>query len=179
MSDEPIRLSSRQPIPPEYANWDLPDSIRAKAGNWQTMVFVGGPGSRKTTQLWTIRRVCSKRVHIMSEAMDIDMNRFSVEHIRAWSEFPGILCIDDVGYKKPNEWNLQVLYCILTHRRAHGLKTILTTNHNEAKIKELYDDRISSRMFSEPPINVGDDDYRKKVNASQWNKQHVSRKETP
>jgi hypothetical protein len=168
---ETITLSSRQPIPPEYANWQLPDAIQSLAGKWNTLCLVGGPGSRKTTQLWTIRRVSRDPVHVMSEAADIDAHRFSMPHTEAWSIFRGILCVDDIGYKKPNDWNIQVLYTVLNHRRANGLRTILTTNHEEKKIAEMYGDHIASRMFGDKMLNVGSIDFIKKTTAASWNEQ--------
>jgi hypothetical protein len=172
MSDdnETVTLNTKQKIPPEYAGWKLPEAIAKLSGHWQTLVLTGGPGTRKTTQIWTIRRVASVPVHVLSESSDIDTNRFSLPHLDAWASFKGILCIDDIGYKKPTEWNVQVLFAVLSHRRMYGLKTILTTNHERAKLADLYGEPVASRVFADQVINVGNIDLRGKVEAASWNR---------
>jgi hypothetical protein len=173
MSDnETITLSSRQLIPAEYAGWTLPEAIKALAGKWQTIVIHGGPGTKKTTQLWTIKKASRDPVYVMSEAADIDAHRFSMPHTEAWAAFRGILCIDDVGYKRSaNDWNMQVLFAVLNHRRANGLRTVITTNFNREKIKEIYGDHIASRIFGDREIDAGKVDMRGKVAAASWNEQ--------
>jgi hypothetical protein len=82
------------------------------------------------------------------------------------------LCIDDVGYKRSaNEWNIQVLFAVLNHRRANGLRTVITTNFNREKIKEIYGDHIASRIFGDREIDAGKVDMRGKVAAASWNEQ--------
>lgn len=174
-TEEIVSLNTRQHVPPEFAGMSVIPSILSKGKDILILTMFGGPGSGKTTQLWAVQQYCtqiakaySHRCHVMSECHDIDRHRYSEAWLEAWCNFPGILCIDDIGYKKPNEWNIQALYAILNIRAENKRKTMVTTNHDKKKITELYGEPIASRLFRDVVIDAGTTDMRGVRSTAQW-----------
>lgn len=57
------------------------------------------------------------------------------------------MILDDIGVKKPSEWEKEVLYLILNSRYEDMKITIITSNFSIDKLAELFgDDRITSRI---------------------------------
>ena len=101
------------------------------------------------------------KVYIISECSGIDRHRYDHDYIDGLCIHPGPLAIDDVGYKKPNEWNVQALYEITTRRRASDYRTVITSNLTPDRVKELYGAAIASRLTCDVVIPTGGDDRRK------------------
>lgn len=174
-AEEPVILPFRQACPVEFRGMGMIKPIQDMGKTFVVCVIHGGPGTRKTTQLWAIQQYClgrpmtaQERVHVMAEAADIDRHRFSMEWLDAWCSWPGILCIDDVGYKQPNDWNVQALYAILNIRGQHKRRTVITTNHDKDKIHALYGEPIASRMFRDVVIGSGTTDMRGVRSPATW-----------
>lgn len=161
---------SKPALPKEYATATISDSIRQELRNtkWSNLLFIGPAGTGKTYQLWALHRKWNNKattpgrhkIHIISECADIDRYRFNYEWLDAWCEFPGTLCIDDIGYRTPGEWNTQAIYAISTFRRQHQLKTIWTTNLSTAEIGNQYTPAIASRLTGGLVIHTGGKDRR-------------------
>lgn len=76
-----------------------------------------------------------------------------------------LLIIDDLGTEISNQFTRSCLYNIINSRLISGRSTIINTNLTQAKIRETYDDRITSRLFGEyrPLMFYGNDIRRQKV----------------
>lgn len=60
-----------------------------------------------------------------------------------------LLIIDDLGTELVNQFSLSVLYNLLNTRLNHRRATIINTNLSSQQLRDIYDDRISSRIFGE------------------------------
>jgi len=59
---------------------------------------------------------------------------------------PTVLVLDDIGAEKVSDWSRQMFYTLIDRRYRDMSITIITSNLSLAKISELIDDRISSRI---------------------------------
>jgi hypothetical protein len=100
------------------------------------------------------------KIHVIGECSDVDRHRYEWEYLDAWAGFAGVLCVDDLGYRKPTEWTFQAIYHLATHRRANGLRTIWTTNLDAARLTEAYGPAIASRLTGGTVIVTGGADRR-------------------
>ncbi len=57
-----------------------------------------------------------------------------------------MLVIDDLGAEKSGEWARQDLYYLIDQRYKNEVQTVITSNLTLARISELIDDRIASRI---------------------------------
>lgn len=59
-----------------------------------------------------------------------------------------LLILDDLGAENSTDWCVSMLYEIINTRQNHRLPIIINTNLTPYELKEKYQDRLSSRMFS-------------------------------
>jgi DNA replication protein DnaC len=57
-----------------------------------------------------------------------------------------LLHIDDLGAEQRTEWVLEQLYSLINERYEAGRSVVVTTNHDEEKLREQMGDRIVSRL---------------------------------
>lgn len=164
-------LLTPQECPKEYRDATLSAPLKAVPKGWQSLLLLGPAGTGKTSQVWALQRKHVRgtewaghhKVHVISECGDIDRYRFDWEHLDAWSQFRGVLCVDDVGYRKiPSEWALQAVYYLATYRRAHGLRVVWTTNLDRNRLAEAYGAPIQSRLCGGVVLVTGGADRRQK-----------------
>lgn len=60
-----------------------------------------------------------------------------------------LLIIDDLGTENSNQFTRSCLYNVINSRVISGRSTMINTNLTHAKIRETYEDRITSRLFGE------------------------------
>lgn len=159
-----------QRVPEEYKSAKLSDTVKkiVLEESWETLLLIGPAGTGKTTQLWGLHRMLVKGneftgqhdIHIISECEDIDRRRYEHDYIEEWAQFENVLCIDDIGYKKPTDWNTQAFYFITNYRRRNGLYTIWTTNLTTEGLKEYYGAAIASRIMGGVIFETGGKDKR-------------------
>jgi DNA replication protein DnaC len=158
-----------QKVPAEYSGAEVSPGIKAKIPkDWQSLLLIGPAGTGKTTQLWALHRkhVTGKeltgrhKVHVISECSDIDRYRYDWDWLNAWAQFPGLLCVDDIGYRSPKDWTCQAIYHLATYRRAHQLRVIWTSNLTLDRLREAYGDPIASRLTGGTVIQTGGPDKR-------------------
>lgn len=63
-----------------------------------------------------------------------------------WTEFEGVLLIDDIGAEKPTDWVLETFYTLINIRYEKKLATIFTSNLNLEELGSRFGDRIASRI---------------------------------
>jgi DNA replication protein DnaC len=160
-----------QTVPAEYAKAEVSPALKALNGTpWQSVLLIGPAGTGKTSQLWAVvRRSVTGRewegeqaAHLISECADVDRYRYDWDWLMAWSKFPGVLCVDDLGYRKPHDWTIQAVYQIATYRRAHKLRVIWTTNLDRDRLAESYGGPIASRLTGGVVIDTGGADRRQR-----------------
>lgn len=166
---------TRQKIPAEFvahARAGVSEAMRERVPRkWKTILLIGPAGTKKTTQLWALhaRHVSGSaeaqapgthKVHVISECGDIDRYRYDWDWLDAWCDYRGCLCIDDIGYRQPRDWTVQAVYQIATQRRAHGRRTIWTTNLTFDRLREYYGAPIASRLMGGTVVQTGGDDWR-------------------
>lgn len=74
------------------------------------------------------------------------------------------LYLDDIGTEYKTDFANEKLFTLLDYRASNGLKTFITTNLSILELKNVYGERIQSRIFELCiPILVKGDDKRKKI----------------
>lgn len=74
-----------------------------------------------------------------------------------------LLILDDLGAEKGSEWAQSYLTALLDTRVSLGLRTIVTTNTDSNRIKEIYGGRFASRLYgSATVITISGPDLRMK-----------------
>ena len=86
------------------------------------------------------------------EAKDLD-----IQSVRSCD----LLIIDDLGTEHPNALTVSLFFDCLNDRLLNGRSTIISTNLSLAEIREIYSERISSRIFEHfEQIRLFGDDIR-------------------
>ncbi|MBR6917245.1 MAG: ATP-binding protein [Clostridia bacterium] len=77
-----------------------------------------------------------------------------------------LLIIDDLGCEVPNQFTISCLYNLINTRINGEKSTVINTNLSYDELRELYADRITSRLFGEfmPLLFKGQDIRRQKLN---------------
>lgn len=74
------------------------------------------------------------------------------------------LFLDDLATGKVSEYTADILYLILEHRKNFKLPTFMTTNAVGNELKELFHERITSRIKeSSVPVTLKGSDFRNKI----------------
>jgi DNA replication protein DnaC len=160
---------NRQKIPAEYAKAKLTPHIKPlMQPGWTTLLLIGPAGTGKTTVLWGLHKALTTGkefagqhpVHVISECADIDRYRYEWDWLEDWAKFPGRLCVDDIGYRKPTDWTYRAIYHLTNYRRQFQLKTIWTTNLTTEQLTEYYGAAIASRLMGGVVFQTGGADKR-------------------
>jgi DNA replication protein DnaC len=134
----------------------LPDEQR-----W--LVLLGGAGSGKTlAAAWVLGEWLAAHAQwtAPSGAQVADIGLFANAgefsgmadfnaNDRAWFERLakcGLLVLDDLGAERLGEMELGMVQRLLMSRHAKGLRTVITSNLDAAKLAERYGDRVVDRM---------------------------------
>ena len=72
--------------------------------------------------------------------------------------YASCLFLDDIGLRRPTEPMQQIFFDVLELRKSKP--TVITSNHTPETLAELYDDRISSRIFAGTIIALSGEDRR-------------------
>lgn len=136
--------------------------------DWTSLLLIGPAGTGKTTVLWALHRKLvtsddyweGPPVYIVSECNGISRCRYDWDTLDELAALEGVLCVDDIGYKKPCEWMIQAAYHLSTERRAHKRRTIWTTNLTREALTEQYGAAIHSRISGGHVLNTGGEDKR-------------------
>lgn len=171
-----------QDVPSEYHSATASDFIMerlrfARAHQSKTLTMIGPAGTGKTWQLWGIyKRVASnllkqiernsyefrmQSVLIISEAVDMERNRYDHAWVDKAIAHHGILAVDDIGYgKTAHDWCMQAVYTIANERRKYQRLTIWTTNLSPERLSEYYSPAIASRLLGGVVIELDGVDKR-------------------
>lgn len=76
-----------------------------------------------------------------------------------------LLILDDLGAENPSEYTASLLYEIVNARQSRSLPMIINTNLDENGLKQRYQDRLWSRMFSMQVLIFRGNDNRLKFSA--------------
>lgn len=76
-----------------------------------------------------------------------------------------LLILDDLGAENSSEYTASLLYEIINARQSRSLPMIINTNLDENGLKQRYQDRLWSRMFSMKVLFFRGDDNRLKLSA--------------
>lgn len=82
-------------------------------------------------------------------AADVQLNRNQIEGSREFLfclEQCDFLIIDDLGTELPNNFTASYFYSLINNRLLHHQATIISTNLSLTEIRELYSERIFSRI---------------------------------
>ncbi|MGL4606992.1 MAG: ATP-binding protein [Eubacteriaceae bacterium] len=120
------------------------------------LLFTGNPGTGKTFMSNCISNALSKKgysiiyitaAHLISTIQD-QIFRDGKTNTEAFE--PLLLCdlliIDDLGAEHSTEYSQKQLYEVIDSRLIAGKKMIISTNLTIPRIKDLYDERLSSRI---------------------------------
>ena len=141
-----------------------------------SILLVGGTGLGKTHLTTAVaRKLIDRGYDVVYECAqnifsDFDKDRFID---RFGGEEPvsykyldcDLLIIDDLGAEMVSAFSVSCLYNIINTRLNKGKPIIISTNLSSTEIRRLYQDRITSRLFSEFMIHpfTGTDYRRKKL----------------
>lgn len=134
----------------------LVDNPKSK---YKLVSIFGGVGVGKTNMLQCAfdRAIKNNLYGIYKTAFDLnsEMLRYHVAKMDQKAQILkpylecDVLCIDDMGTENHiNNVTTEYYYLILNERITKGKLTIITTNLNLEQIRDVYDDRIFSRMCS-------------------------------
>lgn len=137
--------------------WTLRADYIVNEKKKQASVFIYGPaGSGKTHVSIAIKRRLDKKNYqgftymvnytdMMSELQRRDNPEVTVK-LEDISKHRGLLIIDDLGAKSPNDYAIDTLYRILNYRYEWMMPTLITSNLDIDTINKVFGDRISSRI---------------------------------
>jgi DNA replication protein DnaC len=147
---------------------DVPEPLRKVLEGWtlrgdyiidekkkQASVFIWGPaGSGKTHVSIAIKRRLDKKNYngftllINYTDMIAELTQKNTESLKLddISKHRGLLIIDDLGAKSPNDYAVDTLYRILNYRYEWMMPTLITSNLTLDTINQVFGDRISSRI---------------------------------
>lgn len=154
----------------------LYDYAESFNGSDNSILLVGGTGLGKTHLTTAVaRRLIDRGYDVVYECAqnifsDFDrdrfLDRFGGEEPISYKYLDcDLLIIDDLGAEMVSAFSISCLYNIINTRLNKGKPIIISTNLSSTEIRRLYQDRITSRLFSEFMIHpfVGTDYRRKKL----------------
>lgn len=123
-----------------------------------SMLFFGNVGTGKThLSLSIVSEVLKKGYHVIYDSVGNLLTKIENEHFR--NSNPEIstlklllntdlLVLDDLGTEFDSSFALSVIYTIINTRINKNLPTIISTNLDQDEITNIYEKRITSRLFA-------------------------------
>lgn len=145
----PTRYAVALPTDPRVLAW----IERTKAGGTDSLLILGPVGSGKTHEAFGAWRVLVEdgygegaarwaSVPAMLEGMRPGRGGQAEAEL---TEAP-LLLLDDLAAERGSDWTVEVLYRILDARYSWCRPTVITSNVDPGKVRELLGDRIASRL---------------------------------
>jgi len=137
----------------------------------RSMILFGGVGRGKTYASIALIKELAKN-HSMREIRYINSHEIDEKSLELSNDgrelnifFSNlskvkILFIDDFGMNRITERTIRDMYKIIDYRWSHELVTVVSTNMKPTQIKEVYGERISSRMNLFQEIYFSGEDLR-------------------
>lgn len=169
-----------QTPPKDYLQASVSDSIRKRmqGTKWGSLLLIGPPGTGKTHIIWALSQRLHKRdrdweeetgdrkdlpsSYIVNECAAICRNRYDWGAMGELADYAGVLCVDDLGFMQPSDWEKKAVYFLANERYEKDLKTIWTTNLTMERLTEWYGGAIASRISGGVVIPTGGEDRRQK-----------------
>ncbi|MGP1380894.1 MAG: ATP-binding protein [Dialister pneumosintes] len=147
----PSDIQKHYEVVKEYA-LDFKDNKRKGNG----IVFSGSVGRMKTTMAVAVLQEIIKQGYSgyfisMPELMDklVSMSKGNYAEFRAFEhaiQTTSLLILDDMGAEYPNDWVLNKVDAIITHRYNAMLPVIITTNLKRSEMQQRYMQRVYDRL---------------------------------
>jgi DNA replication protein DnaC len=148
----------------------IDEHLETGRGLW----LMGNVGTGKTTLAMLASKAAIERGHtvaiyslprLLSELRKTYDDHSEMSYLQLLDSLASVdlLHIDDVGAERSNEWVLEQLYAIVNARYEDQRAVILTTNLEEAELREQITERTVSRlveMCGDPIPLVGSDERR-------------------
>ncbi|MBQ7376959.1 MAG: ATP-binding protein [Clostridia bacterium] len=136
---------------------DFAENFPNGTGN---LLLVGTTGLGKTHLSTAIaRRVIERGFDVLYESAPNILSDFEYDRFKSGRNETEslsdkyfdceLLIIDDLGTELVNQFSVSVLYNLLNTRINHRRATVISTNLTAQALREIYDDRITSRLFGE------------------------------
>lgn len=134
---------------------DFADNFSGKEDG--SYLFIGGTGLGKTHLSSAVASAVIERgfsviydsaVNIVSAFEDIKFRNSNPERGNAM-HCCDLLIIDDLGAEMQTQFSLQVIYSLINSRLSKKLSTIINTNLTQNELRDIYNERITSRLFGE------------------------------
>jgi len=119
-------------------------------GRARALIIVGTIGAGKTWTLWKLVEALIGQgwrgkwdivsSYELKEATDRPVDR---DLIAKWRSID-LLCIDDIGAQRINDWDMDALHALIDTRRQHQRATVITSNTSE--LRPLLGERVASRV---------------------------------
>ena len=139
--------------------YNVLEKIVTKDSKYKLVSIFGGVGVGKTHMLKCVFEKAVRNNMFSIYTTSFDLNQKMLEYhcakidekkqiLKPYLE-ADVLCIDDLGTENHiNNVTTEYYYLILDERTSKNKKTFLTTNLNLEQIRDVYDDRIFSRLCS-------------------------------
>lgn len=146
---------------------DVPDSMKVFFSNWENFdnsflvdaekkkasVYLYGPtGSGKTHIAKAVESHINEKTGMENFCLFVNYTNMisfissKENNVYDYSRHLGLLIIDDLGARAPNDYSIDILYSILNYRYEHMMPTLITSNLDVNGIAQIFGDRISSRI---------------------------------
>lgn len=147
----PSDIQKHYELVKEYA-LDFKGNKRKGSG----IIFSGSVGRMKTTMAVAVLQEIIKQGYSgyfisMPELMDklVSMSKGNYAEFRAFEhaiQMTSLLILDDMGAEYPNDWVLNKVDAIITHRYNALLPVIITTNLKRSEMQQRYMQRVYDRL---------------------------------
>lgn len=148
------------------------------AGNWKVnkqkgigMLFIGRVGRMKTTLAVAVANAVMKQGSSayftpMAELLDDLLSCSGADKMQLMDKLYNtqLLILDDLGTEYPNDWVINKVDAVITHRYNYRKPIIITSNLSVGGIRSRYQERIFDRLKSSSVLVVdsGGDSLRKR-----------------
>lgn len=143
------------------------DNLFTERGNGR--IFIGGTGTGKTHLAAAITNVLTSReipvlFSTLSEHLTKVKNQFETPDDGKYlttMKTTTMLVIDDLGSEHDTDWSKSILYDVVNYRYEHLLPLVITTNLEARDIRDIYGDRVYSRLLQMcKVVKMQSNDYR-------------------
>lgn len=160
----PIEFADPGELDPRILPWI--EQFQA-TGRSRALIIVGTIGAGKTWSLWKINetlvdlgwrgRCDIVDAYELKEATDRPVDW---DLVTRWRH-TDLLCIDDIGSQKLNNWDMDALHALIDHRRQHQKATVITSNTGD--LRPLLGERVASRIAGGATAVVFDNNDRRRA----------------